>query len=429
MGNNTSSQPRGFKKSKSFSFSKKKLPKFTTVGDVSIIPWESIIHQFETLLLCPGCLQTLKKPLQFKICKHLICQTCSEKFKKCPLELDASGNYYPKHGTLKSFFLDPINNTPLAVEKPWFFVDGIISRIPDAVKNLKKSLLESDYNNAISIVEEISDEFICPICSGPLGNQNSVSVKPCTHMVCSHCLQKWFNEQHRSECPVCNTPIQKKKVGLFSSKAVEVIDSNPLGSFERTLLAQIPKLLIQLITLACAEDFQVTQRFQTVQTQLYELVKENQTTGNCYLVDGKRNGVLISGLPLELLSPTCLPAEIKAIGQVLGVKVVTFDKKSGYLTTMVIFERTEDAQKCMAFDELYIQGYPVSVSNAPYDPRLYEIQLMNALSLAAVSYHRFDAKYLPFLKQFFGNGKERIPEEMAHKYFQYRLGLKNFDTL
>merc|ERR1719220_2688465 len=364
---------------------------------------QACINQLSILLLCPGCLNQLTEPKQFENCKHLICKNCSGTFTKCPLELDDTGHFYTKFNTLNTFKVnETLKNSalikPLKEKKPWFFVDGIVSRLPDLLSQLSTLFMSCQYKQACLLVDEITDEFVCPICSGPLGNINSVSVQPCTHMLCKTCLENWTVAQRKTTCPVCNTPIQKKRVSYFSNETIEVIDSNPLGSFERFLLQQIPKLLLQLLTLAIPEDFQQDETFKMVQKTLYDFIKANESLTNDYTIDPKRNSVIVEGLETSLISKDVVPAEIAEIGDVKFVKNLTYSKASGRLISIVIFKRTEAAQRSIALDELYVQGYQVRVRPAPTESALFESQLLNSFSLIQVIYDKFNVKFLPFLK-------------------------------
>jgi len=300
-------------------------------------------------------------------------------------------------------------------------VAGVISRLPDLLEQLQELFMTCQYQEACELIYEILDEFVCTICSGPLGNLNSVSVSPCTHMLCRNCLENWTVSQRKTTCPVCNTPIQKKKVSYFSNQYVEVIDSNPLGSFERFLLALIPKMLLQLITLACPEDVQKENKmFQDVQKTLYEFLKANASISNDYQIDPKRNSIMIEGLEPNLLSRDTIPAELADIGDVKFVKNLTFGKTSGKTISVVIFKRTEAAQRSIALDDLYIQGNHVRIKPAPIESALFELQLLNSFSLIHVTYEKFNVIFLPFLKMYLGNTKtDSLPEEVANKYFQF----------
>lgn len=395
--------------------------KFIIDGNVGLISWQPIIDQLNVLLLCTSCFKNLSKPKQFTACKHIVCGDCAKTLQKCPLELDATGNFHPKFQTIESYKINTNLSSPqepLASAEPWFFVSNIIERLPELISQLKSMFMQCEYKPVLNIIEEITDEFLCPICSGALGNSNSIAVKPCTHLMCVDCLQKWKAQGH-NDCPYCKTEIQRRRVSYFSNQTEEVLDESPLGSFERFLLSQIPRLLLQLLTLATPSDVQTIPEYKNVRDILLDFIVKNKTLLNDYKIDSKQNAIIVEGLSTEMLNARVVPPEISEIGILKSVQNLTFNK-SGQPVSIVSYKRTESAQCALALNDLYIQGFPVKCWPAPTIEALFEMQLTNALKLISVEYTKFEARYLPFIKSCLG--KLDLPEEIkeiTNKYFQY----------
>merc|ERR1712178_543422 len=105
--------------------------------------------------------------------------------------------------------------------------------------------------------------------------------------MCHDCLAKWRAQGHNN-CPYCKTEIQRRRVSHFSQQTEEVLDESPLGSFERFLLSQIPRLLLQLLTLATPRDVQAIEEYRNVRNILLDFIQKNRTILNDYRIDQKQ---------------------------------------------------------------------------------------------------------------------------------------------
>ena len=123
-----------------------------------------------------------------------------------------------------------------------------------------------------------------------------------------------------------------------------------------------------------------------------------------------------------VLSKNVVPAELAEIGEIKFVKNLTYSKSTGKLISIVIFKRTEAAQRSIALDDLYIQGFQVRIKPAPIESALFESQLLNSFSMIQVVYDKFNIIFLPFLKMYFGQNAlstNSISSEISEKFFQY----------
>ncbi|XP_015767410.1 PREDICTED: TNF receptor-associated factor 4-like [Acropora digitifera] len=76
------------------------------------------------------------------------------------------------------------------------------------------------YND--EFVEEIEDDWVCPICTLPL--KEAVQTRPCGHRFCKACIESHFARQEEVKqqltCPGCRTDLNKEQ-DIFGDLAVD----------------------------------------------------------------------------------------------------------------------------------------------------------------------------------------------------------------
>ncbi|KAF8350212.1 hypothetical protein F5887DRAFT_1070419 [Amanita rubescens] len=62
-------------------------------------------------------------------------------------------------------------------------------------------------HKSISSVEDIEDEFMCPICCDIFAVSHAAN--PCGHSFCGSCGEQWILENKNDRCPICRAKLAK----------------------------------------------------------------------------------------------------------------------------------------------------------------------------------------------------------------------------